>query len=499
MNNIGYSEHQRAQYRAAGMSGATQVETGYTAAPAPDQHSEVPYEYSQSQLPEPKRGRYGEAFAVQQGNFPGQSKKAIVVDATRLTGRCLWFDARKNYGAIQPDQSLGTEGETGHSYIFVHGNDVEQGSQQLRQGDAVEFCRGTCPRGRPKAVSPVLFRDGSRLGRPRGSLRLATARASLPPSFLVVASREQCVILVGASTGAGYGAAGYPQQQRPLGRVKWFDRERKQYGFITPADGSPDLFVHAGDVLGSTKMLGPGDAVEFDYGVQAQSGRPKALEVVRLVQHVGDDDEDDGRTTIGKFAPGDEPLFEGARVTGTVARFDQQHRWGFIAPDDDTLKPPGGGDNFFLHGLDVLDLSDSNPVDVGQAVEFAVVRSRSRRCKAVQCLRVDPDARQTPPNSSPSQRAASQASSPRSADAAAAPGPADQPLVGPQPPPGTSPSSQPPPPPGDAAATLSPSSADAADQVDTPFKKTSGAQVVAAFSAQPAVAAGAPPADIVVD
>lgn len=186
----------------------------------------------------------------------------------------------------------------------------------------------------------------------------------------------------------GYATPHAAPPQRALGRIKWFDRERKQYGFITPADGSADVFVHAGDVLGSTKMIGPGDAVEFDYGLQPQSGRPKALMVVRLIQHIGDDDEDDGRTTIGRFATGDEPLFDAARITGRIARFDAQHRWGFISPDDDTLKPPGGGDNFFLHGLDVLDLSDAHPVDVGQAVEFAVVRSRTRRCKAVQCVRI---------------------------------------------------------------------------------------------------------------
>lgn len=197
-----------------------------------------------------------------------------------------------------------------------------------------------------------------------------------------------------AAAAAAAGYAAYAQQPRQLGRVKWFDRDRKQYGFITPADGSPDLFMHAGDVLGSTKLLGPGDPVEFDYGVQTQSGRPKALEVARLVQHLGDEEEDDGRTTIGKFASGDEPLFDGARVTGTIARFDQQHRWGFIAPDNETLKPPNGGDNFFVHGLDVLDISDSNPVEVGQAVEFSVVKNRVRKYKAVQCLRVNADARE---------------------------------------------------------------------------------------------------------
>jgi len=412
-----------------------------------------------------------------------------VVDATRLGGRCLWFDARKNYGAIQPDQPLGIEAETGHSYIFVHGNDVEPGSQPPRNGDAVEFCRGTCPRGRTKAAKVVVTATSSSSS---GSAQGTTAhlqeqqrssssyygtqgqatqqsrqqqlwqqqqqqQPSQAGNVLQTAQQQQqqqqqqqaqdprqyyaAAAAAAATQQQGLAAAASPQQQaysqtaqqqqqyyaamnpaaaaaaqsarqayapgqqaaaagaqqpqtqtghRALGRVKWFDRDRKSYGFITPADGSPDLFMHAGDVLGSTKTLGPGDAVEFDFGVQPQSGRPKALEVVRLVQHVvSDEDEDDGRTTLGKFAPGDEPLFDKVRVTGTIARFDPTHRWGFIAPDDASLKPPNGGDNFFVHGLDVLD-ADNGDVDVGQHVEFAIVRTRSRRCKAVQVLRVLP-------------------------------------------------------------------------------------------------------------
>ena len=90
---------------------------------------------------------------------------------------------------------------------------------------------------------------------------------------------------------------------RLLGRVKWFDVERKQYGFLAPADHGPDLFVHAGDVVGCARRLAPGDAVEFAYGIQAQSGRPKALDVVRLVP-AADGPEDGGRGALGAFAAG---------------------------------------------------------------------------------------------------------------------------------------------------------------------------------------------------
>ena len=175
---------------------------------------------------------------------------------------------------------------------------------------------------------------------------------------------------------------------RLLGRVKWFDVERKQYGFLAPADHGPDLFVHAGDVVGCARRLAPGDAVEFAYGIQAQSGRPKALDVVRLVPAADGPEDGDGRGALGAFAAGDEPLFDGRRLAGVVVRFDAQHRWGFIRPDDPACQPEAGGENFFLHGLDVLD--GGGPVVAGQDVEFAVVRSAARRCKAVHCVRLEP-------------------------------------------------------------------------------------------------------------
>lgn len=49
------------------------------------------------------------------------------------------------------------------------------------------------------------------------------------------------------------------------GTVKWFSLE-KGYGFITPADGSKDVFVHRNNVQGLTPNQGlrEGDQVEFE-------------------------------------------------------------------------------------------------------------------------------------------------------------------------------------------------------------------------------------------
>jgi len=48
------------------------------------------------------------------------------------------------------------------------------------------------------------------------------------------------------------------------GTVKWFN-DAKGYGFITPEDGSKDLFVHHSAIQGEGfKSLKEGDAVEYD-------------------------------------------------------------------------------------------------------------------------------------------------------------------------------------------------------------------------------------------
>ena len=50
----------------------------------------------------------------------------------------------------------------------------------------------------------------------------------------------------------------------PEGVVKWFSAE-KGYGFITPEDGSKDLFVHHSEIEGTGyKSLNEGQRVGFE-------------------------------------------------------------------------------------------------------------------------------------------------------------------------------------------------------------------------------------------
>jgi CspA family cold shock protein len=61
------------------------------------------------------------------------------------------------------------------------------------------------------------------------------------------------------------------------GTVKWFN-ESKGYGFISPSDGSPDVFVHFSAIEGSGfKTLTEGQQVSFEV----EKG-PKGLQATRV-------------------------------------------------------------------------------------------------------------------------------------------------------------------------------------------------------------------------
>ena len=64
------------------------------------------------------------------------------------------------------------------------------------------------------------------------------------------------------------------------GTVKWFN-STKGYGFVTPDDGSPDVFVHFSAIDGSGyRELVEGERVEFEQ-TQGQKG-PQATTVRKL-------------------------------------------------------------------------------------------------------------------------------------------------------------------------------------------------------------------------
>jgi CspA family cold shock protein len=70
------------------------------------------------------------------------------------------------------------------------------------------------------------------------------------------------------------------EQHMPEGTVKWFNAD-KGYGFISPAEGGDDLFVHFSAIQSDGyKSLEDGQRVSFNVG-QGQKG-PQATEVQPL-------------------------------------------------------------------------------------------------------------------------------------------------------------------------------------------------------------------------
>ena len=102
-----------------------------------------------------------------------------------------------------------------------------------------------------------------------------------------------------------------PKENRVFGTVKWFNSP-KGYGFITPDDGSEDVFVHYSFIVGEGYQdLAEGQRVEFTIE-QTPKGQ-QAVQVVPLEEKLARD-----------YQPTSNPFLFGAPVRGPVMFFDRE-------------------------------------------------------------------------------------------------------------------------------------------------------------------------------
>ncbi|MBX9243480.1 cold shock domain-containing protein [Actinotalea ferrariae] len=294
-------------------------------------------------------------------------------------GTVRWFDAERGFGFIARED----EAED----LFVHASEIvgDDGPKQLREGQAVEFEVGESDRG-PQArrvrvvgdhaVDAALgvlgtvtwYEPGKGYGfiTPDGGGAEIFVHSSAivgggvisegqRVAFLVVPGEKgpQADHLLPLGAEAGSGAAG--ASDGADGTVTWYDAD-KGFGFVTQESGGEDVFVHARALAGGLTELSEGDRVTFDV---AESERGPQARDVRLVG---------GSARRGAPAPRGRsagPTSSGAPVRGgegTVARYDADRGFGFIAPD-------AGGADLFVH---VSVVRGGEPLEEGDRVRYKV-------------------------------------------------------------------------------------------------------------------------------
>ncbi len=180
--------------------------------------------------------------------------------------------------------------------------------------------------------------------------------------------------------------------------VKWYN-PTKGFGFVAPADGTPDVFMHA-EALRSTghAELPPGAKLRVRVA-QGQKG-PQVTEIIDVDLSTATPEQGGGFRSgprpdrpdrFGGAPRGPRPDrfggggggggATGERQSGAVKWYNPTKGFGFIAPE-------GGGTDVFVHAT-ALERAGLRDLAEGQVLSFVVETDpRSGKTKAID-LRVD--------------------------------------------------------------------------------------------------------------
>lgn len=161
------------------------------------------------------------------------------------------------------------------------------------------------------------------------------------------------------------------------GSVKFFNAA-KGFGFITPDDGGPDVFVHISAVeQAGLPGLNDGDQVSYELTQDRRSGKPAASDL-QLLASAGPsarrapprapmrDDRGPGGMR-GFSAPRRSGEVLGAGE-GAVKWFNSTKGFGFIQPDD-------GGQDVFVH-VSAVERAGLGALHEGQRVAYELEQDR---------------------------------------------------------------------------------------------------------------------------
>jgi cold shock protein len=186
----------------------------------------------------------------------------------------------------------------------------------------------------------------------------------------------------GGFRGGGGGGGGRPQMPAQVigegrGTVKFFNGQ-KGFGFISPEDGTADIFVHISAVE-SAGLAGLADGQPLEFTMVDRGGRVSATDLKLEGEPLPVTDRAPPREDRGGFGGGGGDRFGGAprrpaggpqrqltgeRASGTVKFFNAMKGFGFVQRDD-------GQPDVFVH-ISAVERANMSTLNEGDRIDFDI-------------------------------------------------------------------------------------------------------------------------------